>query len=179
MARASSSRETLSASKTGHTPCRIGNAEIALMPPVRGLVATPLASWEREGLKAALVKAGLPSEDVTDPKCLFWRFETVADVPAGFGGLEIHAGDSLLRSIVTLPPVRRMGIGSAIVGALEGEARALKCRSIYLVTTSEAGFFGRLGYAACARSDVPEAIRQSSHFGSLCCASGTVMVKQA
>src|SRR5262245_33232278 len=143
------------------------------MAAMRGLIATPLASWEREGLKTALVKAGLPADDLADPKSLFWRFETVADVPAGFGGLQIHGRDALLRSVVTLPPVRRMGIGSAIVNALEGEARALKCRSIYLVTTSEAVFFGRLGYATCARSDVPEAIRQSSHFARLCCANGT------
>ncbi len=139
----------------------------------------PLASWERDGLKTALVKAGLPADDVTDPKSFFWRFETLADIPAGFGGLEVHGGDALLRSVVTLPPLRRMGLGRAIVGRLEGEACALNCRSIYLVTTSEAGFFSRLGYAPCTRSDVPDAIRQSAHFGRLCCANGTVMVKQA
>jgi len=148
------------------------------MPGTGGLLATPLATWERDGLKAALVKAGLPAEDVTAAKSLFWRFETAADIPAGFGGLELHGGDALLRSVVTLPPLRRMGIGSAIVTTLEGEARALKCRSVYLVTTSEAGFFDRLGYAACARGDVPDAVRQSSHFSRLCCANGTVMRKQ-
>jgi N-acetylglutamate synthase-like GNAT family acetyltransferase len=149
------------------------------MAAMRGLLATPLAAWERDGLKAALVKAGLPADDVNDARLLFWRFETAADIPAGFGGIEIHAGDALLRSVVTLPPLRRIGLGSAIVAALEVEARSHKCRSIYLVTTSEAGFFGRLGYAACARGDVPDAIRRSPHFARLCCASGTVMVKQA
>jgi N-acetylglutamate synthase-like GNAT family acetyltransferase len=148
------------------------------MSPTHGLVATPLASWERDGLKAALAKVGLPADDVAEPRCLFWRFETRADIPAGFGGLEIHGGHALLRSVVTLPQLRRMGIGRAIVTALEIEARALKCRPIYLVTTSEALFFGRLGYAVCARSDVPEAVQKSSHFGRLCCANGTVMVKQ-
>jgi len=148
------------------------------MAALGGLLATPLAAWGREGLKAALVKAGLPADDIGDPHVLFWRFESRANVPAGFGGLEIHNGDALLRSVVTLPPVRRIGMGSAMVAALEIEARALKCRSIYLVTTSEADFFRRLGYTACSRSDVPEAIAQSPHFSRLCCASGTVMVKQ-
>jgi amino-acid N-acetyltransferase len=148
------------------------------MPAMGGLLVMPLAAWERDGLKAALVRAGLPADDIGDPHLLFWRFETPADVPAGFGGLEIHNGDALLRSIVTLPPVRRMGMGSAMVAALEIEARALNCRSIYLVTTSEADFFRRLGYTACSRNDVPEAIVQSPHFSRLCCASGTVMVKQ-
>lgn len=148
------------------------------MAAMGGLLAMPLAAWEREGLKAALVKAGLPADDIADPHRLFWRFETRASIPAGFGGLEIHNGAALLRSVVTLPPVRRIGVGSAIVAALEIEARALKCRAIYLVTTSEALFFRRLGYTACSRSDVPQAIRKSSHFSALRCASGTVMVKQ-
>ena len=52
------------------------------MPGTGGLLATPLATWERDGLKAALVKAGLPAEDVTAAKSLFWRFETAADIPA-------------------------------------------------------------------------------------------------
>ena len=67
------------------------------MPPIHGLVATPLASWERECLKAALVKAGLPADDVAEPGSLFWRFETRVDIPAGFGGLEMvkRTGEAL------------------------------------------------------------------------------------
>ena len=149
------------------------------MAGMRGLLGTPLAAWERDGLKAALVKAGLPADDVDDAHVLFWRFETATDIPAGFGGIEMHAGNALLRSVVTLPPLRGIGMGSAIVAALESEARLLKCRCIYLVTTSSADFFERLGYTPCARSDVPDAIRCSHHFGQLCCATGTVMVKQA
>jgi N-acetylglutamate synthase-like GNAT family acetyltransferase len=142
------------------------------------LLGTPLATWERDGLKAALVKTGLPADDVGDARLLFWRFESAADIPAGFGGLEIHGADALLRSVVTLPPVRRIGMGRAIVTALEAEARLLKCRAIYLVTTGQAAFFDRLGYTTCERGDVPEAIRQSAHFNRLCSASGTVMVKR-
>ena len=56
----------------------------------RRLLALPLAAWERDGLKAALVKAGLPADHVGDPRLLFWRFETHEDVPVGFGGLELH-----------------------------------------------------------------------------------------
>lgn len=94
------------------------------MAAMGGLLAMPLAAWERDGLKTALAKAGLPADDIGDPHLLFWRFESRANVPAGFGGLEIHHGDALLRSIVTLPPVRRLGMGSAIVAVLEIEARA-------------------------------------------------------
>jgi N-acetylglutamate synthase-like GNAT family acetyltransferase len=144
----------------------------------RRLLATPLADWERDGLKAALVKVGLPADDIGDPKLLFWRFETYEDVPVGFGGLEIHGPDALLRSLVTLPPLRQVGMGAAMVDVLEVEARARSCRTIYLLTTSEADFFERLGYARCALDDAPAAIRASRQFSELGPASATAMVKR-
>jgi N-acetylglutamate synthase-like GNAT family acetyltransferase len=141
------------------------------------LLATPLAAWERDGLRAALVKAGLPADDVEDPRLLFWRFETYADVPAGFGGLEIHGPDALLRSIVTLPPVRQLGLGGAMVARLEDEARVHRCRAIYLLTAAQADFFAHLGYVPCASGEVPEAIRASAEFVALP-VSATAMVKR-
>jgi N-acetylglutamate synthase-like GNAT family acetyltransferase len=146
--------------------------------PRRRLLATPLAAWERDGLKAALLKARLPADDVGDARLLFWRFETVEDIPVGFGGLEIHGSDALLRSLVTLPPLRQIGMGAAMVAMLETEARALNCHAIYLLTASDAKFFGRLGYGPCARSDVPEAIRGSRQFAGLCAPTAAAMVKR-
>jgi N-acetylglutamate synthase-like GNAT family acetyltransferase len=140
------------------------------------LTAIPLAIWERDGLAAALRKSALPADDVTAAEPLFWRFE--ADVPVGFGGLEVHAADALLRSVVTLPPLRNRGYGSAIVVALEAEAMLLKCRSVWLLTTSAARLFERLGYATCDRAAVPEAIRATPQFAALCPASATAMVKR-
>jgi len=137
------------------------------MAPPRRLIHTPLAVWERDGLKAALVRAGLPADDLGDPYVLAWRFETVEDVPIGFGCLEVYGYDALLRAVVTLPPLRQVGMGAAIVDALEAEARARRCPAIYLLTTSEADFFGRLGYASCARDDVPAAVRESRQFAAL------------
>jgi N-acetylglutamate synthase-like GNAT family acetyltransferase len=141
------------------------------------LIATPLAAWERDGVKAALVRAGLPADDIGDERVLVWRFETGQAIPVGFGGLEIFGSDALLRSLVTLPPLRQVGMGAAMVAVLETEARALKCRAIYLLTASDTRLFGRLGYAACARSDVPEAVRASRQFAALCPPSAVAMVK--
>lgn len=144
----------------------------------RRLIATPLAAWERDGVGAALAKAGLPADDIGDPYVLLWRFESYEDVPIGFGGLEIYDYDALLRSVVTLPPLRQVGMGAAIVAALEAEAQARRCRAVYLLTTSEADFFTRLGYKPCTRDDVPEAIRASRQFAALCPPTATVMMKR-
>jgi N-acetylglutamate synthase-like GNAT family acetyltransferase len=142
----------------------------------RRLLALPLAAWERDGLKAALVKAGLPADDVGDPRLLFWRFESHEDVPVGFGGLAVHGDDALLHSVVTLPPLRELGMGAAIVAALEDEARAHRCRAIYLRTERERDFFAGLGYLPCAPGELPEAVRGSGQFDKAPAAS--IMVKQ-
>src|SRR5262249_14407858 len=128
--------------------------------------------------RGGVVKVGLAGEDVGDARLLFWRFETVEDIPVGFGGLEIHGSDALLRSLVTLPPLRQIGMGAAMVAVLGTEARALKCRAIYLLTASDTNFFGRLGYAPCARSSVPEALPASRQFAEFCAPTAAAMVKR-
>ena len=148
------------------------------MAQARRLQATPLAVWERDGVEAALVREGLPADDLGDPYVLLWRFETYEDVPVGFGGLEVYGDDALLRSVATLPPLRQVGMGAAIVAALEGEAHARRLRAIYLLTASDREFFARLGYAPCTLGDVPEGIRQSRQFAALCPPTATVMVKR-
>jgi len=141
------------------------------------LFARPLVAEERDGLAAALARVGLPAEDIHDPGARFWRFER-DDVPIGFGGLEIHGEDALLRSILTVPPMRHRGYGHAIVESLEIEARSHGCRALYLLTTSAASFFQELGYVACERNNIPPAIRDCRMFALYCPSSAAVMVKR-
>lgn len=149
---------------------------IALVP--QRLAALPLAAWERDGLSAALRGAGLPADDVAEPKKLFWRFENSVGDPVGFGGLEIVGSDALLRSVVTLLPLRRRGYGRAIVLALEGEAVVHRCDTVYALVTQEPGLFGRLGYGPCSRDDAPAGIAETAQFARLCPAGAPLLVKR-
>jgi N-acetylglutamate synthase-like GNAT family acetyltransferase len=148
---------------------------IVSAPRLRSL---PLSAWERDGLKAALAGARLPFDDVASPDCLFWRFEREDDTPAGFGGLEIHGTDALLRSVVILPPLRRAGIGRAIVAALEREAQMLGAQAIYLLAPAAETFFAQLGYCDCAPQDVPAAIQASGEFRAPAAAAAPVLSKR-
>ncbi len=141
------------------------------------LFAQPLATWERDGLKATLARAGLPVDDVGEEGPLFWRFER-DDVPVGFAGIEMHGSDALLRSLVTLPPLRQQGIGGAMIDKMETEARARGARAIYLLTVDRVPFFAKLGYAPCTRERVPAAIAATAQFARLCPAAATVMMKE-
>src|SRR5262249_59605895 len=73
--------------------CRPNQRRNFLKMPARRLQRSPLAVWEREGLKAALVKAGLPADDVRDPRLLVWRFEAFDDLPVGFGRVRLYRAD--------------------------------------------------------------------------------------
>jgi N-acetylglutamate synthase-like GNAT family acetyltransferase len=140
------------------------------------LARIPLASWERGGVIAALKRVGLPADDVEEPDRLFWRFEVGDMVPVGFGGLEIHRPDALLRSIVTLPMLRGRGFGHSIVGELEAEARIAGCATAWLLTSSP-DYFVQLGYEAWKRERVPDAIQATRQFSVLCATSATVMMR--
>ncbi len=142
------------------------------------LTAHPLRAGERGALMAALAKAKLPTADIEAPGRLFWRFETEDEMPVGFGGIELHGEDALLRSVVTLPPVRGRGIGTAMTAALEFEAQLHGCRNLWLITDTAADFYERLGYARCDRAVVPPAIAETVEFTELCPASADVLMKK-
>src|SRR5215471_739556 len=105
------------------------------------LVAVPLKPVDFDSLVAALHGAQLPADDLEEPGRWFWRFETPDELPAGFGGIEVHGENGLLRSIVTLPPLRGRGIGSAMIQGLEFEARLLGCSIVWALTTSAVHLF--------------------------------------
>ena len=141
-------------------------------------IPIPLASFEREGLAAALNKAGLPASDIQSDTPLFWRFENANNpVPVGFGGLEIFGNQALMRSVVTLPPVRKRGLGTHFVALLETEARIRGAHTIWIATGEAAvGFFARLGYRACERTEAPKPVQTAIAFVHP--AASTAMVKR-
>ena len=73
--------------------------------------------------------------------------------------------------------VRGTGAGRALVEEAEREAERLGVRVIYLLTTTAAGFFERVGYRSVGRETAPPAIRGTREFGELCPASATFMAK--
>lgn len=121
------------------------------------LMIRPLAVGERDALAAVLARENLPRDGLDDASGLFWRLDSMQDVPLGYGGIELHGDDALLRSVVTLPPARQRGIGSAIVTVLETEAAIAGCHTIY-VLAGAGGLFERLGYGVCGPGRVPRFI---------------------
>jgi amino-acid N-acetyltransferase len=92
-------------------------------------------------------------------------------------GLEPHGDHGLLRSLVVAPTARGQGLGRSLVGALEDVARARGVGTLWLLTTTAADFFARLGYTPATRDAAPPAIAASSEFRRMCPASAAFMQK--
>ena len=123
------------------------------------LFPKPLPPGERGLLSRAFAKGEIPVGDVEAPGSLFWRFEMPDGIPVGFGGIEVHAKEALIRGVLTLPPAQGRGIGRSMVAALETEAFVAGCGRIWVGPGVAPGFFARFGYAPAHASDAPEPIR--------------------
>jgi len=128
-------------------------------------------------LAAALAAAKLPSDDISEGGRRFWRAIDETGAVIGYGGFEGSGADLLLRSVVVLPARRGSGLGRDLIDALLREAQGTGAKRVWLLTTSAADFFDRLGFERKDRADAPAVVTQSRQFTGLCPASATVLVK--
>lgn len=93
----------------------------------------------------------------------------------GVGGLEVHPGAALLRSLAVAADRRGLGIASRICDRLEDDARRRGARAVYLLTETAERFFARRGYSDVDRAEAPGAIARSPEFARLCPASAAFL----
>jgi amino-acid N-acetyltransferase len=103
---------------------------------------------------------------------------TVGRRIVGSAGLELHAGDGLLRSVAVAPECRGARMASRLCGEVETRAPALGARRLFLLTETAEAFFARRGYAPLARSFAPPGIAASREFSAVCPASATLMFRE-
>ena len=130
-----------------------------------------------EAAKALLAAAGLPTADLAAEHFAHFIAAGPAHAPEALIGLQPYGDVALLRSLVVSPAARGTGYGSALVAEIEAYAQQLGVRELYLLTNSAEAFFSRRGYSSLDRANVPEAIRQTAEFSSLCPASAVCMHK--
>lgn len=125
------------------------------------------------GLKAALMDAHLPTDDVEDHGRTFFKAVSADDRVVGFSGVEHCGGDFLLRSVVVLPDHRGQNLGGALVEqTLAGLGRD---GDVFLATTSAAPFFARIGFSGVRRDSLPAAVLATRQLSSICPSSATIM----
>ncbi|SEE31341.1 arsenic resistance N-acetyltransferase ArsN2 [Pseudomonas anguilliseptica] len=128
--------------------------------------------------KALLAAAGLPTADLVAEHFAHFIAAGPTHAPDALIGLQPYGEVALLRSLVVSPAARGMGYGGALVAEVEAYAQQLGVHELYLLTNSAEAFFSRRGYSSVERAGVPEAIRQTAEFSSLCPASAVYMHKR-
>ena len=126
-------------------------------------------------VRARLKGAGLPHDDIDEPGRRFYRLE-LGGTPVGWAGLEAYGAEALLRSIVIADHLRGQSQGRLLVPMIAAEARQLGVVRLWLLTTTAAGFFAKLGFDTVRREAAPAAVQASREFASLCPASATCMM---
>jgi len=142
----------------------------------QGVCVRPAACGDLEAVRALLRAASLPDDGLEEQ---FPGGYAVAEgeggALVGAAGVEVYAGDGLLRSVAVAAALRGTGLGKALAADRKDWARRERLRSLYLLTSTAADFFARLGFSRIARDDVPAPVRASREFVSVCPVSATVM----
>lgn len=126
---------------------------------------------------ALLKGAGLPTDDVTSaPELHLWVLEAEGDV-VGVVGIERFGASALLRSLAIAPSFQRSGLGHQLVAQLEQDVQNKGVEQLILLTETAESFFRSIGYEVIDRRYVPEEVKQSAEFRSLCPASAVCMTK--
>jgi amino-acid N-acetyltransferase len=144
----------------------------SLQPAIR-----PGQSADLGEVTALLKAAGLPTDDLASALDLhLWVLEAEGDI-VGVIGVERFGASALLRSLAIEPNYQRRGLGRQLVGQLERDVRFKGVEQLILLTETAESFFRRIGYEVIDRRYVPEDVKQSAEFRSLCPASAVCMTK--
>jgi amino-acid N-acetyltransferase len=134
----------------------------------------PAALEQLASVRELLAEAGLPLAGLDDQ---FPAAYVVARQGAlvGVAGLERYGDIGLLRSVAVSEPFRNSGLGRLLVTDRLTAARAIGLRQIFLLTTTAASYFEKLGFVPTPRTEVPLALATTVEFTTACPASATCL----
>ncbi|WP_439859449.1 arsenic resistance N-acetyltransferase ArsN2 [Pseudomonas sp. MBLB4136] len=95
----------------------------------------------------------------------------------GVVGLELMQDLALLRSLAVDPAHRGKGLATELVAFCETRAREQGVQRLFLLTTTAARYFSRLGYQPADKCAAPPAIQATAQFAGLCPASSSLLYK--
>lgn len=82
---------------------------------------------------------------------------------------------ALLRSTAVAPEYRKHGIGRRLVEHAIAGAEAKGFSALYLLTNTAEAYFPSFGFTRVSRDAVPEEVKATEQFTSVCCSSAAVM----
>ena len=119
-------------------------------------------------VRGLLEQAGLPPDGLEDQWGAGYAVAVDGTEVVGAAGVERYGRFGLLRSVVTAPDRRGQGIADTLVRNRLAWAGTEGLEGVYLLTTTAADYFPRLGFERVDRETLPLEIRESREFASTC-----------
>jgi N-acetylglutamate synthase-like GNAT family acetyltransferase len=135
----------------------------------------PATAADLGAVERLLHGAGLPTAGLADQ---FPSGFVVAESGVGVvgaAGIERHGRSGLLRSVVVSDGWQGHGLGAALTDDRIRWARSAALDAVYLLTTTAAAFFPRLGFRPVERDAVPPEVAGSSEFSTICPSTAAVL----
>lgn len=136
------------------------------------------AEADRPALEALLEASGLPLAGLADAfphgTVLAWRGGELV----GAAALERWGEHGLLRSVAVAEAVRGHHVAEALVADRLAAAKAWGLRDVHLLTTSAQRYFGRFGFVARARAELPPELAGSTQLALPSCSTAVAMSRR-
>ena len=126
-------------------------------------------------VEALLHAASLPLAGVRDFFPANYAVATRGDDLVAAIGVESYGRHGLLRSAVVAEAARGSGLGARLTQERLAWSRSAGLADIYLLTTTAAPFFEKLGFDRVGREAVPSEVQQAPEFASICPSTAVVM----
>ena len=125
---------------------------------------------------ALLRSCKLPYQDLIVESNLLVSYHDDKGKIIGSGGLEFYSAYALLRSVAVEETQRGTAVGKQIVADMLLRAKQAGVCEVYLLTETAHDFFLRRGFSDINRELVPEEVKASTEFSSVCPITASVMV---
>jgi amino-acid N-acetyltransferase len=134
------------------------------------------SAHDRQQADALLAAAGLcPLNESSQFGLQYVVAEDAGGRIVALAGVEVHGDHGLLRSVAVTEQARGVGLGARVVGDRVEWARRRGLKALYLLTTTAAGFFPRLGFVTVGRDGAPAGLADCEEWRTMCPASAVAM----
>jgi amino-acid N-acetyltransferase len=135
----------------------------------------PAAPDDLPAVRDLLERCGLPTGDLSQDHLQHVFVCRAQGSLVGVVGLELLGEVGLLRSLAVAPEFRRRRLAHNLWARAHAHACDHGIRQLYLLTTTAAALFARWGFRAVARDVVPEGVRATPEYSSLCPSTAAIM----
>jgi amino-acid N-acetyltransferase len=136
---------------------------------------TPATAADLPAVRTLLESCELPVDDLQPAHLEHFVACRLGHRLVGTVGIEIMGDTGLLRSLAVVPELRGRRLGHDLWKRLKDEARRRGIHRLYLLTTTAEKLFERWGFQRVERDAVPDAIRGTAEFTSLCPSTAALM----